>query len=591
MKKNKKVYLILIACLVGVLLFFGIFIGIRNVGNNSNVVTPNDDNNEQVDGGEITYDYKLVKMLEYELDENEKEKNSPTVLETKKHYIVDMNNAYNSRVIVYDKDGNNVTKKLFGTENIYYINDVNESNDRFIVQTNDGKSGLFDSEFNELIKIGNYEIWETDNDNYFMVGNKLDPDDNDELSVGGVLNNVGLYDKNGKLVIPRGYERLYLADLINSNDKDELLFARKNGKYGVINVKNEVIIPFEYDRSGSKMEIGIGEIFTSNKNNYFIMNKNGKYGLIANNKVIIDFNKNKLIYNKNANAIIEVIENTDGEVTKLNAYDLNGELKKEIKLGNGLKVEIHAYHYSQDDMNLVLYDDNYVYVLNKEFGYDKYKGSYNFSYGMESYIFLSSKNFYLKGNNNNEKFQIYKTVDDSLMFKDQFYFLRILEDFGIVLCKGKNETECGIIGNDGELKLDFKYDGSEYSYLENGNEIIEFDEDTNKLVKHVRKVDEQCFGGKGSYYFDGKIINLDGEIYDYNCNKLADDISNLYSMGGDLFIIESFRTNGYNMYSIYDLNTFKLVNIENPDNVVIINEISDKMLVATDKGIYRVVKK
>ena len=42
---------------------------------------------------------------------------------------------------------------------------------------------------------------------------------------------------------------------------------KQNGKYGVINVKDEVIIPFEYDRSGSKMEIGIGEIFTSNKNN------------------------------------------------------------------------------------------------------------------------------------------------------------------------------------------------------------------------------------------------------------------------------------------------------------------------------------
>ena len=198
-------------------------------------------------------------------------------------------------------------------------------------------------------------------------------------------------------------------------------------------------------------------------------------------------------------------------------------------------------------------------------------------------------NFYLK--ENGEKFQIYKASNDSLMFNDKFDFIESYDDFGLVLCKVNDENGCGIIGYDGDIKLDFKYDCNKYSYFVGANEIIEFDEDTNKLVKHVRKVNEQCFGGKGSYYFDGKIINLDGEIYDYNCNKLADDISNLYSMGGDLFIIESFITNGYNMYSIYDLNTFKLVNIENPDNVVIINEISDKMLVATDKGIYRVVKK
>jgi hypothetical protein len=51
----------------------------------------------------------------------------------------------------------------------------------------------------------------------------------------GVLNN------KAKLIIPFAYEMIY-------NFTDSVIAAQKNGKFGAINLRNEVLVPFEYDQ-------------------------------------------------------------------------------------------------------------------------------------------------------------------------------------------------------------------------------------------------------------------------------------------------------------------------------------------------------
>lgn len=56
-------------------------------------------------------------------------------------------------------------------------------------------------------------------------------------------NLAGLMDKSGAFVLPMEYENFGAC-------AEEMVFAKKNGKYGVVSLKGEVIIPFEYTNGG-----------------------------------------------------------------------------------------------------------------------------------------------------------------------------------------------------------------------------------------------------------------------------------------------------------------------------------------------------
>ena len=323
-------------------------------------------NENQVKTGSIstTSEYKMIKLLDY--SEEKDNKNGTNLIDTGEYYILEYSIDYKQNVILYDKEGNDVTKKKIGYDNIETIlipNNPKEDYKSFIVRTKDKKYGLFDKSFNEKMAVGDYEIDNTGNDNYFIVGSSINNDSMIER-----LENVGLYDKNGNVVIPREYERLFFCgDLTGENyygANKILLYARKNGKYGIIDVNNKVIIPFEYDRENSKLSLGLGEIFESNSKNYFILYKNGKYGVVdENNKTIISFDKNNLIYNKYANAILEKVYN-DNKLTKINVYSIDGELKKEIIISDSFDGDFNSYYYKIGYDSLVLHDNDYIYILN-----------------------------------------------------------------------------------------------------------------------------------------------------------------------------------------------------------------------------------
>ena len=94
---------------------------------------------------------------------------------------------------------------------------------------------------------------------------------------------VGIFDKDGKIMIPFEYEAIYSTWYNNHltkefpSDKD-IFIVEKNGKIGTIDDKNNVIIPIIYDGLSGWVEYGPEAHFVKN---------NGKYGIISHKGEII----------------------------------------------------------------------------------------------------------------------------------------------------------------------------------------------------------------------------------------------------------------------------------------------------------------
>ena len=581
-KKNFKLLIITIAiiclCLVGYFVLFGN----RQVKQETRKdKVKNQENNE----------YKMIKLLDY--SEKVNNNNGTELIYTGKYYILGYSVDNVQHAILYDDKGNNVTKEKIGTDDIKMISTPfgNDNYESFIVTTSDNRYGLFDKDFNAKIAVGNYVIEHHGSDNYLIVGNLI----NNYATIER-LGNVGLFDKNGKEIIPREYESLFFGGSLTGDSYYDatkiFLYARKNGKYGVIDINNKVIIPFEYDRENSKLTIGLGEVFKNNDKNYFILYKNGKYGVVdENNTSIINFDKNKLVYNKYANAIMEKIYDNN-KLSKINVYSINGELKKEIILNDNFNGDFNSYYYKIGYDSLVLYDNDYIYILNNKFEYDKYLKPANMLSGRDTNLYLAFDNFYLKGDD--KKYKIYKSSDNSLLFNDEYKLVNAYPDEMLVLCKNSSDKECGIIDKNGNIIIDFVYKNN----MKNDNELIEIAYNNKTLKYDIKrtKINGDCAKDK-EYYIRENVIKTDSGIYDLKCNKISEAVSNIYNINDNLILTEKFEDKDYNTYKIYDINTKKVANIENIDDAIITNHIrtnklADKLdVVITDKGIYRIVAK
>ena len=218
----------------------------------------------------------------------------------------------------------------------------------------DGKYGLVNSEGKYVIDTNYKEIKSIENDykkGYITI------DENDKY---------GLIDYNKKQILPNEYEkvrRIYGKDLyvIQEKSKDKLINTQKevvlekgfdeikqilqysdgivfvkNKKYGVMNTKGDTIISAEY------------EDIKEAKENIFIAKKDGKYGVIDVDKnTKIEFNYSNITYNSKADIYL-----LDDENYNTNVFDnqFNNKLK-------GILLEINT---DKGYMKLRI-DDEYKY--------------------------------------------------------------------------------------------------------------------------------------------------------------------------------------------------------------------------------------
>ncbi len=94
----------------------------------------------------------------------------------------------------------------------------------------------------------------------------------------------GLITKEGKTVIPVIYDSLFY-------DSDKIIILSKNGKYGVVTIQNKQIIPFAYEKIYLEPSL-----FSKKKETEFYVLKNGKYSIINDKNEVIksDLPKNEV---------------------------------------------------------------------------------------------------------------------------------------------------------------------------------------------------------------------------------------------------------------------------------------------------------
>ena len=181
----------------------------------------------------------------------------------------DNTNIYVS--MIYNEDTGNY-KKYNG-----FLNDIN------VVESGSKKyyllsiiNSLGEMRSNAIID-GNSLLPITDSNKYVIYGSntlnvseeKLENYSNNYIVVKSKTNaKYGVFDLSGKFVINCTYDDLYII-------QDEYILAKKDGKFGVINFYNKVIVDFKYD--------GI-----DGYNGYFAVLKDSKMGVIdKNNNVVV----------------------------------------------------------------------------------------------------------------------------------------------------------------------------------------------------------------------------------------------------------------------------------------------------------------
>lgn len=171
--------------------------------------------------------------------------------------------------------------------------------------------------------------------------------------------NYGALDYNIHEKIPFIYQYLYTKKSKNKS----VIIAKKDDKYGIINSKNKIIIPFEYNSLGLffedkfivnkngksqirnfKNEIILDtsyEIISKpDTNGNYLIRKNSKYGVINNlGKIIIQTEYKKIFSNKNTYQYYYVKSSL---TRKIGLYDKKGNIQIPIEYQFIEKIEVYS---------------------------------------------------------------------------------------------------------------------------------------------------------------------------------------------------------------------------------------------------------
>lgn len=130
------------------------------------------------------------------------------------------------------------------------VYDFNEDGQAVVIGI-DNKRGIIDTLGKMILPMGKYALDEIGNGSvgdFRTVAKRIN----------GVLKH-GVLDKTGKLIIPLEYDK-------NIIFREGTSVVEKNGKSGLINVQNEILIPFEYDNISEIQD-------TETRNQLFIVEK------------------------------------------------------------------------------------------------------------------------------------------------------------------------------------------------------------------------------------------------------------------------------------------------------------------------------
>lgn len=244
--------------------------------------------------------------------------------------------GYNFEKITYEVDGKNY---LFGISKVNYDSTDNTKVNSITLLESEDEITL-----SAGVSFGNLSSTDFVNhsDRYIVVNN------NDK---------VGLYDlEDKKMVIDFNYESLKIVN-------DDLLIAKKNSKYALINLKLKKLVDYKYD-------------YIDHKGEYIVVGIDNKIGLIDSNYNSIlgliipcEYNMSNVSVESHKVGSKYIITVTDvNMVDAYSTYIVNGKDKAE---------SIKEEFFYRDDFSYTVSNDNKTYTI-----YDKdlnKKGSINLS--------------------------------------------------------------------------------------------------------------------------------------------------------------------------------------------------------------------
>lgn len=246
----------------------------------------------------------------------------------------------------YHEEGYNFEKITYELNGKTYLFGISKNNYNFVDTTKVNSINLLESEEEINLPVGTYfgNLYEDSfvnySDRYIVVNN------NDK---------VGLYDlEEKKLIIDFNYESLKIVN-------DDLLIAKKNSKFALINLKLKKIVDYKYD-------------YIDHKGDYIVVGVDNKIGLLdANYNSILgliipcEYNMSNVSIDSNKVGSKYIITVTDvNMVDAYSTYIVSGKDKAE---------SIKEEFFYRNDFSYTVSNDNKTYTI-----YDKdlnKKGSIN----------------------------------------------------------------------------------------------------------------------------------------------------------------------------------------------------------------------
>ena len=306
----------------------------------------------------------------------------------------------------------------------------------------------------------------------------------------------GLIDYTGKVIIKPIYEEIQGLE-----NKESELLVKKDGKYGVINDRGVKLISEEYDEEivadgyyTEKDKYALSGYIVNNKTNngyrygyfnyklekilnveyndisrildisngqdvYIIASKNGKYGVVKNNKQIINYDYQDIEYDV-SNNVFKLQRNLQYGV-----YDINGKsiLPIQYKELEFKGVYIQALESGKDDYK-------YFNVDGAEIEDPKYT----------SVVKTNENNYYITIDKNGLYGIINK--DQKELIENKYNYLEHLFDEYFIAAKDNGNL--GIINIKDSVLVDFKY------------EVLQKIQDTNIVEAKILKENKSEFYGK-----------------------------------------------------------------------------------------------
>lgn len=408
------------------------------------------------------------------------------------------------------------------------------------------------------------------------------------IPLNGIVSNVPYekqvlkYKKDGKYGLitydEKEITKPIYEEIQSLENKESELLVKKDGKYGVINSKGARLIKEEYDNiigdgfytynekykfSGyivsNKTSQGYRYGYIDNKHkktleveynsidriienvdeneNILIVSKNGQYGIVKNNKILINYTYQGIEYDKN-NKLFELQKNVKYGITDYNGkeiipveyidIEIKGRYIKTLKSEDeepifynisGEKIENTKYTSILDTKNENYYittdNDGFYGIINKD-NNELIKNKYNYlEYLYEDYFIASNEEGYLGVIN----------VNDDILVEFKYEVLQKIDDTNVLEAKILKENKSELYSK----SMEKVYSASNVSVYKNDNYIVAycmlepeyFDFNGKKLENKDIFKDNQVLAAK----LDGKwgFINRNGNVVvDYKYDAVTE---------------------------------------------------------------------